>query len=173
MRSRFKSTEECKEFLRAELPRLVRPAIEQYVNSLFEDFQEKVNKKTAEIIREVETQMLRTFQFGEEQSASSLPARVALEREREREPSPPLNSSSPGLLSSELAKVRQMFRGLDGDPFYTEFRNSLQYDVVEDLLAGTTNPGFGYGDCSVDSAYFTSSDGAFSAGSLALMPQYM
>ncbi|GAB1312849.1 hypothetical protein MFIFM68171_03059 [Madurella fahalii] len=154
MCSRFKSKDECKEFLRAELPRLVRPAMEQYVNSLFQELQAKVDQKAAEIIRDVEIQMLRTFQFGVEQSATSIPARVAA--------TPRLG---PG--SSELAKMDEMLHGLNDDPMYTEFRDGLHWDI-EELLGD--NPSIGCGESSVDSAYFTSSGGGSLPGGL---PQYI
>ncbi|KXX77821.1 hypothetical protein MMYC01_206964 [Madurella mycetomatis] len=159
MYSRFQSTEECKEFLRKELPRLVRPAMEEYVNGLFEELQAKVNQKTAEIIRDVEIQMLRTFQFGAEQSATSVPARVSA--------TPRLG---PG--SSELAKVDEMLHGLNEDPVYVEFRDGLNLGL-EELLADSQGI-IGCGNSSVDSAYFTSSSGGSFLGSLAQYnPGYM
>lgn len=142
MGSRFKSTDECKEFLRKELPRLVRPAMEEYVNNLFKELQAKVNQKAAEIIRDVEIQMLRTFQFGVEQSATSIPTHESV--------TPRL-----GPVSSELAKVDEMLHGLNGDPMYAEFRDGLHWDLDE-LLAD--NPTIECGNSGVDSAYYTSSD---------------
>jgi len=75
-KSQFQNLAEAKEFLRVEIPRLVQPEIEKYVNTLFEEVQEKVNQKTVEIIRNVETKVLRTFHFQEEQ-ASALPSAAA------------------------------------------------------------------------------------------------
>ncbi|KAL2024336.1 hypothetical protein VTK56DRAFT_8818 [Thermocarpiscus australiensis] len=144
-RSRFKSMEECKEFLRTELPRLVRPVVEQFVDRLLEDIQTKVNQKTAEIVRDVEIKVLRTFHFQEEEPAEPLSA-------LESEPSQPLSPRSP-----EMAKMDHLVQELQDDPIYVAFCNSIQFDM-EDLLAD--NAALGCGGFGSDSAYFTSSDAA-------------
>ncbi|KAG7288357.1 hypothetical protein NEMBOFW57_007888 [Staphylotrichum longicolle] len=73
--ARLQSEDECRDFLRTELPRLVRPAMEQYVAGLLEEVQKNVQRKTDEIIHDVKTKVLYTFQLqGEQSSLSALPA---------------------------------------------------------------------------------------------------
>jgi hypothetical protein len=175
-KSRFQSVDECRNYLRAEIPRLVRPAIEQYVTTLLEEVQEQVNRKTVEIIHEVETQVLRTFVFQEEQS--SLSAATAFTGHglstmatglAAAAPSPP-PSPIPG---PEIAKVSEMLEELRGDAIASELCETLRFDL-EDLFAGSAQ-GFGAGceSYSMDSAYYTSSsNGGYGVGGPSYLPRY-
>lgn len=172
-KSRFQNVDECKAFLRTEISRLVKPAIEQYVHALFEQVQEKVDQKTVEIIRDVETKVLLTFRFQEEQALSALASSsaaatapyAAIPPSRGHygaaaaaaEPSPPP--------SPELAKVSQMLEGLKGDPIASELCGGMHFDL-EDLLAG--NPGFECDTFSADSAYWTSSSSGGGQGTFGM-----
>jgi hypothetical protein len=156
--------EECREFIRTQLPLIVRPLIEQYVDGLFEDLQKKVNQKTAEIMRDVEVKMFRTFQFQEEQSATT-PV-LGHGSQPNRAPTP------------EAFKVGQLFDDLRGDQVYLNFFDNFEFSL-EDVLAGA-GAGTGTGACNwdnlpVDSAYGTeSSNGdSYGAGSVAYVPEYM
>jgi hypothetical protein len=169
-KSQFQNLDECKEYLRRELPRVVRSAMEQYVNKLFEDIQEKANQKTAEIIRDVETTMLRTFQFQEEVSTTAaamgvFPQGSATTTTTSRPITPP----SPRL-GPEIPKVTQLLDGLRDDPLYNELCNNIQYGVVDHVLSG----GLDYG-CDVfgaDSAYFTLSEpGSLVSGGFDFVPR--
>ncbi|KAK4221290.1 hypothetical protein QBC38DRAFT_134884 [Podospora fimiseda] len=134
-KSMFQSVEDCKEYLRVELPKVVKPMIARYVELLFQDFQEKVNQKTMEIVRDVETKMLRTFQFQEEQQQQNF----------QQEPLAPTPDSlvdhgqyqvygGGGGVEETGTKIDQLFEGLRGDPTYVDMCGSLQYNV-EDLMA--------------------------------------
>ena len=155
--SRFQSIDECKEFLRAELPRLVRPVIEQFVTGLFEELQEKVDRKTVEIIRDVETKVLRTFHFQEEQSslsalAATSPSYAAATAVAVAEPSPP---PSPG---PEMSKVSALLEELKDDGYANELCANMKFDL-EGFLE-SSHQGFGLGGCenfSMDSAYWSGS----------------
>ncbi len=114
-----------------------RAFLENFVDALFEEVQEKVNHKTLEIAREVETQLLRTFRFQEEQAAAlpgyhnpataaasygvstTLPPSCA--------PSPP---PSPGQVS--LGKAGDLL----GDQFSGALFTDLPVFDIEELLAG-------------------------------------
>ncbi|KAK4151984.1 hypothetical protein C8A00DRAFT_44896 [Chaetomidium leptoderma] len=169
--SRFQSLDECKDFLRAEVPRLVRPAIEQYVNTLFEEVQEKVNQKTIEIIREVETKVLLTFHFHEDQAASALLSSssssssvIVQGAAAAAEPSPPPSPGASGGGGPELSKVNQFFDEFRDDSFMNELYGGVQFDV-EDLLAAQNYQGGCPDNRSMDSAYYTSSsNGGLGAG---------
>lgn len=154
--------EECREFLRTQLPLVVRPLIEQYVDGLFEDLQKKVNQKTVEIMRDVEVKMLRTFQYQEEQSAT-IPV-LGHGSQPNRAPTP------------EAFKVGQLFDELRGDQIYLNFCDNLEFNL-EDVLGGTgTGTGaYSWDSLPVDSAYGTeSSNGdSYGAGSVAYVPEYM
>ncbi|KAL2128500.1 hypothetical protein VTI74DRAFT_9100 [Chaetomium olivicolor] len=156
--SRFGSLEECKEFLRAEIPRLARPVIAQYVDKLMEEVQEKVNKHTVDILHDIETRVLRTFRFQEEQ-ASTLPslssisphggAQVAQISSCAGKPSPP---PSP---RPDMSQIDELLVGLENDSIGQEVLSELQLSTdLDDILAGQA---FGFDEFSVDSAYYTSS----------------
>ncbi len=155
--SRFQSMDECKEFLRAELPRLVRPVMEQYVTGLFEELQEKVDRKTVEIIRDVETKVLRTFHFQEEQSslsalAATAPGYATAPAVAVAELSPP---PSP---DPEMSKVSALLEELKDDGFANELCANMKFDL-EGFLE-SSHQGFGLGACetfSMDSAYWSGS----------------
>lgn len=160
--------------------------MEQYVNKLFEDIQEKANQKTAEIIRDVETTMLRTFQFQEEASSTAIGAGALLNpqglspagnsnsnsREPSSPPPSPLGAGS-GSGSGADTKVAQLLDGLREDPLYNELCNNLQFGVVDEVLSGGLD--FGCDNFSMDSAYFTSSsnggDQSFAIGNFDFVPR--
>jgi hypothetical protein len=181
-KSQFQNLAEAKEFLRVEIPRLVQPEIEKYVNTLFEEVQEKVNQKTVEIIRNVETKVLRTFHFQEEQ-ASALPSAAAssvllaqggIVAEPSPPPSPNDTNNNINNISGSESKISQFFDEYKEDAFFSELCGSLSFDL-EHLLAAESAQGFGAG-CEgfsqEDSAYFTSSssgggqNGSFGASAM-------
>lgn len=178
-KSRFQSVDECKDYLRVEIPRLVRPAVERYVSTLLGEVQELVNRKTVEIIYDVETQLLRTFLFQEEQSSLSASATGVASFTGQglsttagpaaAAPSPP-PSPTPG---PEIAKVSEMLEELKGDAIAGELCETLRFDM-EDLLAGS-GQGYGTGceSYSMDSAYYTSSsNGGYGVGGPSYLPRY-
>ncbi|KAK3990439.1 hypothetical protein QBC44DRAFT_239201 [Cladorrhinum sp. PSN332] len=144
-KSRFQSVEDCKEYLRTELPKVVKPMIARYVELLFQDFQEKVNQKTMEIVRDVETKMLRTFQFQEEQALHG-PGGVTTPDSLVDHQSELYGDGATG------AEMDQLFDGLRADPTYVDMCGTLHYNV-EDLMA--ESEGFFSGGGAGDSAYFT------------------
>jgi len=164
-RSQFHNIEEAREFLRVEIPSLVRPEIEKYVGGLLEEVQEKVNHKTVEIIRDVETKVLRTFHFQEEQ-ASALPAATTAvllaasgPAQASGEPSPPPSPADYDDYEAsggpEMSKLSQFFDEYRDDEFVSELCKNVQFDL-EGLLA--PNPELmTFGSFSQDSAYYTSS----------------
>jgi hypothetical protein len=177
-KSRFQSVDEAKEFLRTEIPRLVRPEIEEYVNTLFEEVQEKVHQKAAEIIRNVETKVLLTFHFQEEQASAALLSSSATASglgHGSAEPSPP---PSPAAVGSDmsLSKIGQLFDEYKDDHFVSELCNSMPLDLESFLAdghgfaAGCDHDGF-----SQDSAYWTSSSsggqGSYSVGGEGYLPR--
>ncbi|KAK4235680.1 hypothetical protein C8A03DRAFT_17599 [Achaetomium macrosporum] len=146
-KSRFKNVDEAREFLRTEIPKYVRPVIEQYATELIQEVQGKVDQKTAEIARELEAKLLRTFHFQEEQSSTLLSSASLSQGAAAGEPSPP---PSP---MPELSKVTDLLESMKDDPIASEFCSNLHFDV-EELLGGTQ----GFNGCdnfSMDSAYYT------------------
>lgn len=178
-KSRFQTMDECRNYLRVEIPRLVRPAVEQYVSTLLEEVQEQVNRKTIEIIHDVETQVLRTFLFQEEQSSLSAAATGTASFTGQglsttaglaaAAPSPP-PSPTPG---PEIAKVSEMLEELRGDAIASELCETLRFDL-EEIFAGSAQ-GYGTGceSYSMDSAYYTSSsNGGYGVGGPSYLPRY-
>ena len=154
--SRFKNMDECKDFVRAEIIRLVRPAMEHYVTELFEDVQVKADRKAGEIIRDVETKVLRTFHFHEEQSSLSALADMGpglgVAAAAVAEPSPP---PSTGL---EFSKVSAFIEEMKDDGFANGLFANARFDL-EGFLE-SSHQGYGFGGCenfSMDSAYYSSS----------------
>ena len=152
--SRFQSMDECKNFLHAELPRLVRPAIEEYVASLFEEVQKKVNRNTVEILRDVETKVLQTFHFQEDQSSLSALATMSpghgVAAIAVAEPSPLL---SPCL---EMSKVSALLEEMKDDRFSNELFANTRFDL-DGFLEASHQGLSGLVGCenfSMDSAYF-------------------
>ncbi|KAK3304669.1 uncharacterized protein B0T15DRAFT_250475 [Chaetomium strumarium] len=168
-KSRFKNVDEAREFLRTEIPKYVRPVIEQYATELIQEVQGKVNQKTAEIAREVEARLLRTFHFQEEQSSTLLSSSASLSQGgvAAAEPSPP---ASP---MPELSKVTDMLESMKDDPIASELCNSLRFDV-DDLFA--TAEVIGCDTYSMDSAYYTQSSngghGLYGMGGPGYVPHY-
>jgi hypothetical protein len=107
-----------------------------------------------EIAGDIETKVLRTFLFQEEQasalssSTAGIPAAPApvLGLASQSEPSPPP--------SPEFAKVSQLFEGLKEDAYGSEICGSMHFDLETILAEGQWN---GCENLSGDSAYFTSS----------------
>ncbi|KAL2140828.1 hypothetical protein VTI28DRAFT_3192 [Corynascus sepedonium] len=171
--SQFQSLEEAHEFLRAKIPTLMRPMIEKYASTLLEEVQDKVNNKMVEIIRNVETKILRTFHFQEEQ-ASALPPVTAnavlgtgtsVGNAAPGEPSPPPSPDFVGAITvagdyssngsgQEMAKISQLFDDYTNDPFIGELCSNMRFDL-ESFLA--ESQGFCESYSQGDSAYFTGS----------------
>lgn len=166
-KSQFQNIDECREYLRRELPRAVRATMEQYVNKLFEDIQEKANQKTAEIIHNVETTMLRTFQFQEEASSIAALHHPQTTGNSNREP------SSPPLSPESGKAAQQLLDGLRDDPLYNELCSEIQFNVVDQVLSGGLE--YSCDNFSMDSAYFTSSssggDQSFAIGNFDFVPR--
>lgn len=95
-------------------------------------------------MKNVETKLLMTIHFHEDQVASA----AALADDLQQHPSNP--RSDPTLLG-----VGQFVDEMKDDPTYIEFCNSLEFPV-EELLAGTQG-GATFDDYSMDSAYFSAS----------------
>jgi hypothetical protein len=164
--------EEAREFLRVEIPKYVRPVIEQYATELIQEVQGKVNQKTAEIAREVEAKLLRTFHFQEEQSSTLLSSSASSLSQGVGEPSPPA-SPMPG-----MSKVTDILESMKDDPIASELCSNLHFDL-DDLFPAAE--GFtGCDDFSVDSAYYSnytlSSNGGghdpYGMGGSGYVPQY-
>lgn len=155
-KSRFQGTEDCREFLRQELPRLVRPLIESYVDSLFQNIQEQVNQKTQEIVKVVETKVLRTFHSFERDDESADPTTpISMAAEQQQLP---VQVQHP---YSETDKLGHWLADLKEDPGYANFSDNLYFDV-EGLLAENQSL---IGANLSDSAYYTSSDGDYYSAS--------
>jgi hypothetical protein len=118
-----------------------------------------------EIAGDIETKVLRTFLFQEEQASAlssstagivPVPAPV-LGLASQSEPSPPP--------SPELAKVSQLFEGLKDDAYGSEICGGMHFDLETMLAEGQWN---GCDNLSGDSAYYTSSlnggQGSFGEG---------
>ncbi|KAK4121830.1 hypothetical protein N657DRAFT_682333 [Parathielavia appendiculata] len=172
-KSRFQSVDEAKEFLRTEIPRLVRPEIEQYVTTLLEEVQEKVHQRTADIIRNVETKVLMTFHFQEEQaSAAAATSAVPGLGRGSTEPSP---LPSPAAVGPEMSsRLEQLLEEYKDDQYVSELCSNVQLDL-EDFFAGNQE----FGGCdgfSQDSAYWTSSSnggqGSYSVDGEAYVHRY-
>ena len=107
-----------------------------------------------EIAGDIETKVLRTFLFQEEQasalssSTAGIPAgpTPVLGLQSQSEPSPPP--------SPEFAKVTQLFEGLKEDAYGSEICGGMHFDLETMLAESQWN---GCDDLSADSAYFTSS----------------
>ena len=133
--SRWEDVEECKEYIRTELPKLVRKGLSDYLDTLFQDIQAKVDKKAAEVIEDVQTKLFMTVHFREDQAASAAPA-----------------PSSPRF-DPILSGVGQFIEDMNHDPTYLELVNNLAYPV-EDLLADPQG-GAAFDNYSTDSAYYS------------------
>jgi len=147
--------------------------IEKYASTLLEEVQDKVNNKMVEIIRNVETKILRTFHFQEEQ-ASALPPVTAnavlgtgtsVGNAAPGEPSPPPSPDFVGAITvagdyssngsgQEMAKISQLFDDYTNDPFIGELCSNMRLDL-ESFLA--ESQGFCESYSQGDSAYFTGS----------------
>jgi len=179
-RSQFETLEEAREFLRVEIPRIVRPEINKYVDALFAEVQEKVNHKTFEIIQNLETKVLRTFHFQEEQ-ASALPAATAAVLTggagsggaataqggaAPGEPSPPPSPGyddgslsgvgGAGIGGPDLPGVGQFIDQCLEDELLSEVYQNMNFDL-ENLLAQSQGLVACDGYSQKDSAYYTSS----------------
>jgi hypothetical protein len=123
--------------------------MEQYAHTLLEEVQEKVTQKGSEIIRDVETKMLCTFRFSEEQaSALSSATAHAFADGGAAEPSPP-PSPHP---KEELSKVSQFIDELKDDGIANEVFETMDFGL-DSLLGG--DQGLGYDTFGADSAYYT------------------
>ncbi len=111
---RLQGADEYKNFLHAELQRRVRPAIEEYVASLFEEVQKKVNSNTVEMLRDLDTKVLKTIHFQEEQSSFSALAAMSPDQEVAIAVAEPSPLQSPG---PETPKLWASLEGTKDDGF--------------------------------------------------------
>lgn len=144
--SHFQSTDECKDFLRAEIQRVVRPAMERYVTGLLTELQEKVDRKTVEIIHDVETKALRTFYFQEEQSSLSALAAAAHVAKARPPPDPVLEMSRTSAMLEDLSHVPSASDSANLIFDWEGFLGGAQHDLVVEGC-GSWLP--------ADSAYYT------------------
>ncbi|KAK3901892.1 hypothetical protein C8A05DRAFT_34427 [Staphylotrichum tortipilum] len=159
--SRLQNTPEFQDFLRAEILKQARQFLEHYVSFLFDEVQEKVNHKTLEIAREVETRILRIIRFQEDQAAAvpGYPAATTTTAATNHGllvSLPPSGAPSPPPSPGELTpgKVGEMLlRG--GEPFESGLCGEMPVFDMEELLAGFG--GYAGAFDGADSAYYTGS----------------
>ncbi|KAK4185811.1 hypothetical protein QBC35DRAFT_296604 [Podospora australis] len=177
-KSRFKNDDEIKDHLRVHLPRLVRPLMERYVDELFQDIQERVNRKAQEIVRDVEIQVLRTFHCLDDSNSPGTPVSLVeksddkirhrtTDRHRSSSPSTVFNDGS---RPPEMEKINEYWASLRADPGYTSFSNNLTFDI-EGILAENQNL---IGANLSDSGFFSTSDngGDYYGSASVMMPPY-
>ncbi|KAJ4307250.1 hypothetical protein N0V88_000631 [Collariella sp. IMI 366227] len=145
--SRFASHDEFRELLRVEVPRLALPLVVQYVNELFEEFHERVGKRTVEIAQEIETRVLRIFHFQEEQT-SALPSLGSVSPRNSSQ-----NACEPSSGSgSDMSKLDDFFGEFEDDPIAQDVLSDLPLSTILDQQLFSFDS-----RCNVDSAYCTSS----------------
>ncbi|KAK3683381.1 hypothetical protein B0T22DRAFT_411359 [Podospora appendiculata] len=162
--SRFKDHDEYKEYVRRELPRLVKPLFEREVEKLFQSVQDTMAEKAVEIFHSVQSRFLRTWQFQSEQSASaSASSTPASEHQQQQEETQQeqdellagLKSPSPtDLLGSGFDFIVDdpMFRELFTDEGVFNCEPFMQEVPAVEVDCGNSTT-------IADSAYFTSSNG--------------
>ncbi|KAK3939249.1 hypothetical protein QBC46DRAFT_316115 [Diplogelasinospora grovesii] len=148
--SRFKDFDEFKEYVRRELPRLVKPIFEREVEILFESVQVKMKDRAAEILKDVQSRLFQTWQFQAEQSGASL--------------SPP--DSEPEAAPANITTFPELdLNDFTGDPFLSGLLpNGFNGEIdLEALYSSTMN----FPDCDppsiTDSGYKTWADGDLSS----------
>ncbi|KAK4656270.1 hypothetical protein QC762_309840 [Podospora pseudocomata] len=147
--------EEFKTFARQEVPRLIKPLLQQYIDKYFEDFAEKMNQKSIEVAKVVESQVLRTWIFREEQQHLFPPGGAA--------PSSPPPSVSARASSPEVdvkpASYNEVMDEWRDNPHSGEFWADMMSGPLslDNFLADASHMGLGCGNdiFSADSAYFT------------------
>lgn len=144
IKSRWENVEECKEYIRTELPKLVRKGLSDYLDILFQEIQMKVDKKTAEVIQNVQAKLCMTVHFQEDQAASAAAPADDLQQQ-------PLSPR----LNPILSGVGHFINDMNNDPIFVEFVNGIKHPV-EDLLADTQG-GAPFDNYSMDSAYWSAS----------------
>jgi len=136
--SRSKDDERIKDHIRVHLPRLVRPLMERYVDELFQDIQEKMDRKAQELVKDVEIQILRTFHCLDESNSPSTPASLVTESDvsspKTGQSSSPSAHANGGGRPSEIEKLEEYWTNLRSDPGYASFSNNLTFSI-EDMLA--------------------------------------
>ncbi|KAK4142017.1 uncharacterized protein C8A04DRAFT_13641 [Dichotomopilus funicola] len=174
------------DFIRQQLPRVVRSHMEVYVHQMFEEFQNKANQKVVEIIQFVEASMVRTFQFGLDHST---PVTANLyppnnNNNNKSTPSSPISATllpyeSPALTHSTPAttttdtytgpptasfpRITDIIGQLHNDPSYQDMCAITHRDIIGDMMAGQLGGGSDLleGACEGlsenDSAYFSNS----------------
>ncbi len=119
------------------MQRSIRPAIEKYVASLFEEVQKKVGSNAAEIFRDVGAKVLKTVHFQEEQpSGSALPVispGQVVATASAAEPSP-LPSPDPELLK-ELFSLEELENDLVSNELLEDMRVDIERLFEGDHLA--------------------------------------
>ncbi|AEO71802.1 uncharacterized protein THITE_2124637 [Thermothielavioides terrestris NRRL 8126] len=144
--SRLARLNELREHLRKELPKLVRQHLAEYVDKLFQEMQDKVNQKAGEIIREVETKIIRTFHYHEGHATAAGPDAA--------EPNPPSHCATGAGPGPELPVLEQVMDQLWEDQQYRELRSGLAQDFdLETFLAD--GQGLDYDGFGGDSAYYS------------------
>ncbi|KAK4196070.1 hypothetical protein QBC40DRAFT_13385 [Triangularia verruculosa] len=154
--------EEFKKFAKQEVPKLVKPLLQQYIDQYFQDFDEKMTQKSIEITKVVENQVLRTWLYNEEQQHLFPPGGAA--------PSPPPSVSARAVSPEPEVKPVSYNNLMD------EWKgNHNSAELWTDLMAGplaldnvfdASHMGLGCGNdsFSTDSAYFTCSDRGGTSG---------
>ncbi|KAH6621498.1 hypothetical protein B0J18DRAFT_411241 [Chaetomium sp. MPI-SDFR-AT-0129] len=172
------------DFIRQQLPRVVRSHMEVYVHQMFEEFQNKANQKVVEIIQFVEASMVRTFQFGLDHSAPVTANLYPPNNNNKSTPSSPISATllpyeSPALTHSTPAttttdtytgpatasfpRITDIIGQLHSDPSYQDMCAMTHRDIIGDMMAGQLGGGGDLleGACEGlsenDSAYFSNS----------------
>ncbi|KAK0737269.1 hypothetical protein B0T21DRAFT_383278 [Apiosordaria backusii] len=154
--------EEFKKFAKQEVPKLVKPLLQQYIDQYFQDFDEKMAQKSIEITKVVENQVLRTWLYNEEQQNLYAPGGAA--------PSPPPSVSARASSPEPEAKPVN-YNNLMNEWKDNHHSEELWADIMNGPLAldnflDASHMGLGCGNdsFSTDSAYFTCSDRGGASG---------
>lgn len=153
--SRFKDLDECKAFFKAEIKRIVKPILEEEVESIFQAAQETMVKKANTLITDISNKLIRTWRFQSEQSALIEPS--------------PTSSPSPARSATPEPKQPDVFEALldnvGEDPFYNYIFPGGEFDFNEFIPEQPViDLGFDCGNSVMapDSGYFSSSVGGYS-----------
>ncbi|KAK3387310.1 hypothetical protein B0H63DRAFT_155605 [Podospora didyma] len=147
-KSRFRDENECKEYLRKEVPRLAKAILEKEVDEVMQTVQNFMDRRANDIVKNVQTQVLRTLQFQVEQSAS--PA-----------PSPSADEDHP---STPKRTLNEFLDDLSTDPLmYEIFDERGAFNMESVMSAG---PNGHCNDTNTDSGYSSNSTDWFPGDSL-------
>lgn len=161
------------DFIRQQLPRVVRGHMEVYVHQMIEEFQNKANQKVSEIIQFVEASMVRTFQFGLDHSTPVTDHLYPPNNNNKSTPSSPISATLPPFQSPALThstpttdsfpRITDIIGQLHNDPSYQDMCAMTHRDIIGDMMAGNLGGGNDLleGACEGlsenDSAYFSNS----------------